>query len=75
MDRKNSLIDVHKPYHFFHWDQLIKHMKTLALEAGAEFLFQSEVLDLLEDNNRCVGIRYKDKENNIHKITAGLIDP
>jgi Pathogenicity locus len=29
MDRKNSLIDVHKPYYFFHWDQLMKHMKTV----------------------------------------------
>ena len=73
MDRKNSLIDVHKPYYFFHWDQLMKHMKALALEAGAKFLFQSEVLDLLEDNNRCVGIRYKDKENNIHKIKGTIV--
>jgi flavin-dependent dehydrogenase len=68
MDRKSSLIDVHKPYYFFHWDHLMKHMKTLAMEAGVEFLFQSEVTDLIETENRCTGLKYKDKQNRIHEI-------
>lgn len=68
MDRKNTLIDVHKPYYFFHWDHLMKHMKTLATEAGAEFLFESDVVALMEEDHRCVGVTYKDKQNQVHPI-------
>jgi flavin-dependent dehydrogenase len=73
MDRKNSLINVHKPYYFFHWDHLMKHMKTLAMEAGAEFLFKSEVIELIEKENRCIGIKYKDKQNTIHEIKGTTV--
>ena len=68
MDRKNRLINVHQPYYFFHWHHLMDHMKTLAVEAGAEFLFKSEVTDLIESDSRCIGIKYKDKNDNIHEI-------
>jgi len=73
MDRKQTLIDVHKPYYFFHWHDLMDHMKALAIEAGAQFLFESEVLDLIEEDERCVGIRYKDTQNNIHEIKGTTI--
>ncbi|MDD9302337.1 MAG: FAD-dependent monooxygenase [Desulfobacter sp.] len=68
MDRKNRLIDVHRPYYFFHWDHLMTHMKTLALAAGAQFLFESEVVDLIETDHGCTGIRYQDKQHNLHEI-------
>ncbi len=73
MDRKQSLINVHKPYYFFHWHDLMTHMKALAMKAGARFLFESEVLDLIEEDKRCVGIRYKDTQNNIHEIKGTTI--
>lgn len=68
MDRKNSCINVHKPYYFFHWDHLMKHMKTLALEVGVQFLFESEVTDIIETENQCIGIKYKDKKKDIQQI-------
>ncbi len=64
-DKKNTLIDVRQPYYFFRWHTLMKHMKKLAREAGAEFLFESEVTGVIEEDNRCVGLQYnhKDKKN------------
>lgn len=73
MDRKNTLIDVHKPYYFFHWRHLMDHMKALAIEAGAKFLFESEVLDLIEEGKCCTGIKYKDKQNHIHEIKGTTV--
>jgi flavin-dependent dehydrogenase len=73
MDRKHTLIDVHKPYYFFHWRHLMTHMKTLAIEAGATFLFESEVVGLIEQDQCCVGITYKDNQNNIHHIKGTTV--
>jgi len=73
MDHKHTLIDVHRPYYFFHWRHLMSHMKALAIEAGAKFLFESEVLDLIEEGKCCVGVTYKDKQNHIHKIKGTTV--
>lgn len=73
MDRKNRLIDVHKPYYFFHWNILITHMKRLAQEAGAEFLFESEVTGVIEKNSRCTGIKYKKQDGTIQEIKGTTV--
>ncbi len=62
MDRKHTLIDVHKPYYVFHWRHLMSHMKALAIEAGANFLFESEVVDLIQEDKCLVGIPYEDQQ-------------
>ena len=73
MDRKNSLIDVHQPYYFFYWNDLMDRMKTLALEGGAEFLFESEVIDTIEENKRCTGIQYRDKSGTPQQIYGSTV--
>jgi digeranylgeranylglycerophospholipid reductase len=73
MDRKNKLIDVHKPYYFFAWDNLMNHMKSLASETGAEFLFDSEVSEIIEENDLCTGIRYRDKQDKVHEIKGNTV--
>ena len=73
MDRKSRLIDAYKHYYFFQWDILINHMKTLAKEAGAEFLFESDVTEVIEKNNSCVGIKYRDKYSVIQEINGTTV--
>jgi flavin-dependent dehydrogenase len=73
MDRKSRLIDVHKPYYFFHWDKLISHMKIIALEAGAEFIFESEVTEVIEEDNRCIGIKYRNKNSVLQEIKGTTV--
>lgn len=73
MDRKNTLIDVHQPYYFFYWRELMDHMKSQALQGGAEFLFKSEVIDIIEENNRCAGIQYRDKKGALKHVRGATI--
>ena len=48
-------------------------MKTLAKEASAEFLFESDVTEAIEKNNHCVGIKYRDKYSVIQEIKGKTI--
>jgi len=73
MSRKNTLIDVHRPYYFFHWETLIDHMKKLAEEAGAVFLLQSEITEFIEENQQCIGIKYRDKNNTFHELYGSTV--
>ncbi|MBI9104031.1 MAG: FAD-dependent oxidoreductase [Spirochaetales bacterium] len=73
LDKKNTLINVHKPYYFFHWEKLITHMTRLATETGAEFLLESEVTGLIEKENRCLGVQYKASDNSTHELLGTTV--
>ncbi|MDA3810878.1 MAG: NAD(P)/FAD-dependent oxidoreductase [Spirochaetaceae bacterium] len=73
MDIQSTLINVHKPYYFFQWDNLINQMKKLAIEAGAEFLFESEVIGIIEEKKQCTGIIYRDKDGINHSLKSHTV--
>ena len=73
MDRKNRLINVHKPCYFFGWYKFMEHMKERALKSGVKFLFKSEVSEIIESNHRCIGIKYKDKNGTVKSILGTTV--
>ena len=56
------------PHYFFEWREFIDRFVEKAKEVGVEILLKSEVIEPIEKNGICVGIKYKDESSNINEI-------
>ncbi|NHJ20772.1 MAG: NAD(P)/FAD-dependent oxidoreductase [Candidatus Lokiarchaeota archaeon] len=61
------------PHYFFEWRTFIDRFVEKANEAGVEILLNSEVIEPVEKNGRCVGVKYKDKSGNVSEIHGKAI--
>ena len=56
------------PHYFFEWREFIDRFVEKAKEVGVNILLKSEVIEPIEKNGVCVGIKYKDESGNINEI-------
>ena len=56
------------PHYFFEWREFIDRFVEKANEVGVDILLKSEVIEPIEKNGLCVGLKYKDKSSNINEI-------
>ena len=56
------------PHYFFEWREFIDRFVEKAKEVGVDILLKSEVIEPIEKNGVCIGIKYKDKSSNINEI-------
>ena len=56
------------PHYFFEWREFIDRFVEKAKEVGVEILLKSEVIEPIEKNGICVGLKFKDASNNINEI-------
>jgi len=56
------------PHYFFEWREFIDRFVEKAKEVGVDILLKSEVIEAIEKNGICVGLKYKDASNNINEI-------
>jgi len=56
------------PHYFFEWREFIDRFVEKAEEVGVEILLKSEVIEPIEKNGVCIGLKYKDESSNINKI-------
>jgi flavin-dependent dehydrogenase len=56
------------PHYFFEWREFIDRFVEKAKEVGVEILLKSEVIEPIEKDGVCVGIKYKNEFSNINEI-------
>ena len=56
------------PHYFFEWREFIDRFVEKAEEVGVDILLKSEVIEPIEKNGVCIGLKYKDESSNINKI-------
>lgn len=61
------------PHYFFEWRTFIDRFVEKADEVGVEILLNSEVIEPVEKNGLCLGVKYKDKSGNESKIHGKAI--
>jgi len=61
------------PHYFFEWREFIDRFVEKAKEVGVDILLKSEVIEPIEKNGICVGIKYKDESSNINEIYGKAI--
>jgi flavin-dependent dehydrogenase len=61
------------PHYFFEWRTFIDRFVEKAKEAGVEILLNSEVIEPIEKDGICVGVKYKEKSGNINEIHSKAI--
>ncbi len=61
------------PHYFFKWRHFMDRFVEVANELNIEILLNSEVVDPIEENNRTIGVNYKDKDETIQEIRGTVI--
>jgi len=61
------------PHYFFEWREFIDRFVEKAKEVGVDILLKSEVIEPIEKNEVCIGLKYKDASNNINEIYGKAI--
>jgi flavin-dependent dehydrogenase len=61
------------PHYFFEWRTFIDRFVEKATEAGVEILVNSKVIEPVESNGICIGVKYKDKSGAINEIHGRTI--
>jgi len=61
------------PHYFFEWREFIDRFVEKAKEVGVDLLLKSEVMEPIEKNGTCIGLKYKDSSNNINEIYGKTI--
>lgn len=61
------------PHYFFEWRTFIDRFVERANEVGVEIILESEVIEPIEKNGFCVGVRYKEKSGNTSEIYGKAI--
>lgn len=61
------------PHYFFEWREFIDRFVEKAKEVGVDILLKSEVIEPIEKNGICVGLKYKDESSNINEIYGKAI--
>jgi len=70
-----QITTTYRKYHhyFFEWRTFIDRFVVRASEVGVEILLKSEVIEPIEKNRLCVGLKYKDNSGNINEIYGKAI--
>lgn len=61
------------PHYFFEWREFIDRFVEVAQELGVEIFLKSEVIEPIEKENTCIGVKYKDASGNIQKLYGNVI--
>ena len=61
------------PHYFFEWRTFIDRFVEKANKLGVEILLNSEVIEPVEKNGRCIGVKYQDKSGNVSEIHGKAI--
>jgi flavin-dependent dehydrogenase len=61
------------PHYFFEWRKFIDRFVERANEVGVEILLERKVLEPIEKNGFCVGVKYQDKSGNINEVYGKAI--
>jgi len=61
------------PHYFFEWREFIDRFVEKAKEVGVDLLLKSEVIEPIEKNGLCIGLKYQDASNNINEIYGKAI--
>ena len=61
------------PHYFFEWRKFIDRFVEIAHELGVEIILESEVIEPIEKNGFCVGVKYKDKAGNTNEVYGKAI--
>jgi len=61
------------PHYFFEWRKFIDRFVEKAKEVGVDILLKSEVMEPIEKNGLCIGLKYKDSSSNINEVYGKAI--
>jgi len=61
------------PHYFFEWREFIDRFVEKANEVGVDILLKSEVIEPIEKNGLCIGLKYKDESSNINEIYGKVV--
>lgn len=61
------------PHYFFKWQDYINRLVKIARELGVQILVNSEVIEPIHKENICIGVKYKDKTENVREIYGNAI--
>ncbi len=61
------------PHYFFEWRTFIDRFVERANEVGVEILLECEVIEPIEKNGFCAGVKYQDKSININEVYGKAI--
>ena len=60
-------------HYFFEWHTFINRFVEVAQNLGIEILTKSEVIEPIEEENTCIGVKYKDENGNIQQVYGNVI--
>jgi len=60
-------------HYFFEWRTFIDRFVEKANEVGVEIILESEVIEPIEKNGFCVGVKYKDTSGNFNEVYGNAI--
>jgi flavin-dependent dehydrogenase len=61
------------PHYFFEWRTFIDRFVERATEVGVKLLVKCEVVEPIEKNGTCIGVKYKDPSGNTNEIRGKAI--
>ena len=72
-DLQNTTTYSEHPHYFFEWREFINRFVEKANELEVEIILESEVIEPIEKEGLCIGLKYKDSSNNINGIYGKAI--
>ena len=60
-------------HYFFEWREFIDRFVEVARDLGIKIALKSEVLEPIEKEKTCIGVKYRDEEGQIQKILGNVI--
>jgi len=60
-------------HYFFEWHTFINRFVEVAQNLGIEILTKSKVIEPIEEENTCIGVKYKDDNGDIQQVYGNVI--
>ena len=60
-------------HYFFEWHTFIDRFVEVAQKLGIDILTKSEVIEPIEEENVCIGVKYKDENGDIQEVYGNVI--
>lgn len=60
-------------HYFFEWKEFIDRFVEIAVEEGVTILYESEVIEPIEKDRYCIGVKYKDSGGIIKKVYGNAV--
>ena len=61
------------PHYFFEWREFIDRFVEVAQDLGVKILLKSEVIEPIEKESTCIGVKYKDASGSIQELYGNVI--